>query len=151
MSQVSKFPISKETNDRIFEIFLKTLINIKDKNEGGDLIHDFFTPTERVMFSKRLGIALLLERGCDYQTIKSILKVSSATIASVNQTRQDGNNSYRIFISKIIKEEQVSNFLEELLLAVVSIPAASNKGSALWKQAKKDLKNSQRKKATSMI
>ena len=103
MSQVSKYPLSKETYDRIFEIFLKTLINIKDKEEGNSLISDFFTPTERIMFAKRLGIALLLEKGYDYQIIKSSLKVSSATIASVNQARQYGNNSYRNFISKVQK------------------------------------------------
>ena len=62
MTQVSKYPLSKDVYDKIFEIFLKTLINIKNKNEGRNLIKDFFTPTERIMFAKRLGIALLLEK-----------------------------------------------------------------------------------------
>ena len=148
MSQVSKYPLSKDTNDRIFEIFLKTLINIKDKTEGTSLISDFFTPTERIMFAKRLGIALLLEKGYDYQVIKSSLKVSSATIASVNQARQYGNNSYRNFISKIQKDELISNFLEELVLKFVSLPASGTKGSAVWKQIQKELKENKKKKST---
>ena len=148
MSQVSKYPLSKETYDRIFEIFLKTLINIKDKEEGNSLISDFFTPTERIMFAKRLGIALLLEKGYDYQIIKSSLKVSSATIASVNQARQYGNNSYRNFISKVQKDELISNFLEELALKFVSLPASGTKGSAVWKQIKKELEENKKKKSS---
>ena len=148
MSQVSKYPLSKETYDRIFEIFLKTLINIKDKEEGDSLISDFFTPTERIMFAKRLGIALLLEKGCDYQAIKSSLRVSSATIASVNEARKYGNNSYHQFITKILRDERISAFLEELTLKLVSLPASGTKGSAVWKQAKKELEKNKRKKST---
>ncbi len=33
MSQVSKYPIKKEIADRIFEILIKTLVKIKDKEE----------------------------------------------------------------------------------------------------------------------
>ncbi len=76
MPQVSKYPLSKDVYDRIFEIFLKTLINVRDKDEGRNLLKDFFTPTERVMLAKRLGIVLLLERNYNYQTIRSILRVA---------------------------------------------------------------------------
>lgn len=148
MSQVSKYPLPKDTSDRIFEIFLKTLINIRDKDEGTSLISDFFTPTERIMFAKRLGIALLLEKGYDYQVIKSSLKVSSATIASVNQARQYGNDSYHNFIKKIQKDEHISSFLEELALKFVSLPAGSTKGSGAWKQIKKELENNKKKKSS---
>lgn len=148
MSQVSKYPLSKETYDRIFEIFLKTLINIKDKEEGNSLISDFFTPTERIMFAKRLGIALLLEKGYDYQVIKGALRVSSATIASVSQARQYGNNGYQNFITKILKDERILNFLEEITIRLVSLPASGTKGSAVWKQVEHKLKKNRKKKST---
>lgn len=147
MSQVSKYPLSKETYDRIFEIFLKTLINIKGKDEGNSLISDFFTPTERIMFAKRLGIALLLEKGYGYQVIKGSLKVSSATIASVNQARKYGKNSYHSFITKILRDEQVSAFLEDLALKFVSLPASGTKGSAVWKKIEKGIESKKRKKS----
>ena len=139
MSQVSKYPLSKDIYDRIFEIFLKTLINVKDKNEGRNLLKDFFTPTERMMFAKRLGIALLLEKNYDYQTIRGILKVSSGTIASVNLARKYGNQGYNKFIEKILKDEQITGFLEEIVLKLVSLPASGTKGSGAWKQAEKEL------------
>ena len=112
MSQVSKYPLSKDIYDRIFEIFLKTLINVKDKNEGRNLLKDFFTPTERMMFAKRLGIALLLEKNYDYQTIRGILKVSSGTIASVNLARKYGNQGYNKFIEKILKQFRTQSHLQ---------------------------------------
>ena len=148
MSQVSKYPISKNVYDRIFEIFLKTLINVRDKNEGRNLLKDFFTPTERIMFAKRLGIALLLERNYNYQTIRNILKVSSGTTASVNLARKYGNQGYNKFIEKILKDEQISGFLEEIALKLVSLPASGTKGSGPWKQAKRVLIKRKRGRAT---
>lgn len=148
MSQVSKYPLSKDVYDRIFEIFLKTLINIKDKDEGNNLLNDFFTPTERMMFAKRLGIALLLEKNYNYQTIRSVLRVSSGTIASINLARKYGNQGYNKFIEKILKDEQIKDFLEEITLKLVSIPASGTKGSGAWKQVEKVLMNKKRKKST---
>ena len=139
MSQVSKYPLSKDVYDRIFEIFLKTLINVRDKNEGRNLLRDFFTPTERLMFAKRLGIALLLEKNYDYQTIRSVLKVSSGTIASVNLARKYGNQGYNKFIEKILNDEQIAGFLEEIALKLVSLPASGTKGSGAWKQVERVL------------
>lgn len=148
MAQVSKYPLSKDVYDRIFEIFLKTLINIRDKNEGRNLLKDFFTPTERMMFAKRLGIALLLEKNYDYQTIRSILKVSSGTIASVNLARKYGNQGYNKFIEKILNDEQITEFLEEITLKLVSLPASGTKGSGAWKQAERELIKRKKKRTT---
>ena len=145
MSQVSRYPLSKDVYDRIFEIFLKTLINIKDKTEGASLISDFFTPTERIMFAKRLGIALLLEKDYDYQTIRSILKVSTGTIASVNLARKYGNQGYDKFIAKILRDEQIKTLLGKIALGIVSVPASGTKGSGAWKQIKQEIKKDLRK------
>lgn len=41
MSQISKYLIKKSVFDRIFEIFIKTLINVKSKQEAQNLISDF--------------------------------------------------------------------------------------------------------------
>lgn len=141
MTQVSKLPLRKEIADRIFEIFLITLINLRQKDEAEQLIQDLFTPTERVMLAKRLAIAFLLEKGHDYQTIKSLLRVSSATIASVNMQRQSGGKGYQQCIAKIMQEESLQNFFAEIALKLIQIPASSTKGSGTWRYLEKELKN----------
>lgn len=45
------------------------------------------TPTERIVFAKRLEIALLLHRGKSYDEISKKLNVSSATISSISENR----------------------------------------------------------------
>jgi len=140
MSQVSKYPIRKDVFDRIFEVFIKTLINIKNEKEAQGLISDFFTPTERIMFAKRLGIALLLEKEYDYRTIQSILKVSFPTITSVNNARKYQGKSYSLFINKILKEESIKKFLNKSLISLISVPAAGGEGSGAWKYLRRELK-----------
>lgn len=56
MPQISKYPISKQTADRIFDVFIKTLVKIHDSQEAQNFASDLFSPTEKVMFSKRIAI-----------------------------------------------------------------------------------------------
>ena len=145
MTQISKYPLGKNVSKRIMEIFVKTLINIKDQEEAEKLIFDFLTPTERVVLSKRLAIALLLEKEYDYRTIGDILKVSSSTIAHVNNARKHGTTGYRKFIRKIIADEQINNFLEQTLAQIVTIPASIPSRTSVWKHINSKVKSNQQK------
>ncbi len=48
MTQISKYPTSKNVSDRVFELFTKTLIEVRNESEAENLISDFFTPTEKI-------------------------------------------------------------------------------------------------------
>lgn len=147
MAQISKYPIRKEIADRIFEIFLKTLVNIKDKEEARQLVSDLLTPTERIMLAKRLSIAFLLGKDYHYRRIKELLRVSSPTIAAVSLARQYGSKGYKRLIDKISKEESIDKFLKEAATKLVSFPAMSGKGSGVWRYLKGELEEEKRKKA----
>lgn len=111
-------------------------MNIRAEDEAENLISDFFTPTERIMLSKRLGIALLLEKGYEYRTIIDTLKVSFPTIASVNMARVYGKDGYRKFIRKIVRDDSINRLFEELSLKTVSALSSGTKGSGPWKEIK---------------
>ena len=138
MPQVSKYPISKGVYARCWEIFAKTLINIKSSSDAELIVNDLLTPIERIMVSKRLAIAMLLKRGCEYQQIKEVLRVSSPTIAMVNNTLRFGSNGYNKAIENILLDENLKEFFNKTLQTLIS-PATKGKGGGTWRYLKKEL------------
>src|SRR3989344_8188699 len=145
MTQVSKYPISKKVADRIFEVFLKTIVEIKNNKEADEFISDLLTPTEKIMLAKRLAIAFLLEKGYDYRTIQKIIRVSAPTITSVNTARKYGSEGYRNLIERIVKEEKLVKFLDDVIIKVLSIPAGKGKGSGAWTYLKQKAEEQSKK------
>ncbi|MBI2442901.1 MAG: hypothetical protein HYV40_03250 [Candidatus Levybacteria bacterium] len=146
MSQVSKYPISKDISDRIFEIFLKSLVQIKNQGEAEGFITDLLTPTEKIMLSKRLAIAFLLEKNYNYRTIQRIIRVSAPTIRAVNVAKQYGSKGYKTLINKIMQEETLIVLFEEAIAKFLSITASASKGKGMWKYLRQQVENETRKK-----
>lgn len=84
MPQVSKNQLDPKTKSQIDNDFYQTLIDLRSRGEARDFLEGLLTPTEKIMLSKRLGIAILLARGLPYRAIMDILKVSNATIGRVS-------------------------------------------------------------------
>jgi uncharacterized protein YerC len=141
MPQISKYPVSDAVGERIFGIFIKTLITIKDQRDAEDLISDLFSPTEKTMFAKRIAIALLLLNGYEYREISIILKVSLGTIASVNYSLKAGKGSYKKILKRIVQEENLEDFFQSLSTSLLSLPAGMTKGSSLWKKLHTETKS----------
>ena len=137
MSQISKYPISKNIANRIFEIFLTTFTHLKNKEEADQFISALLTPTEKVMLSKRLAIAFLLERNYDYRTIQGILKVSTGTITAVSIAQKHGSQGYKKVIEKILKEEALLKLLDNAVIKLLSFPAGLEKGRGAWTYLKR--------------
>lgn len=145
MSQISKYPISKQIADRIFEIFLNTLVNIKSKDDADEFISDLLTPTEKIMLAKRLAIAFLLEKNYDYRSIQKLIRVSTGTIASVNLSLHLGSVGYKKLISKIVKEEKITGIFETAIVKILSAPAALERGSGTWTYLKRKAEEQKRR------
>lgn len=146
MSQVSKYPISGDVWDRIFEIFLKSLVEIKNREDADEFISDLLTPTEKIMLSKRLAIAFLLEKNYDYRTIQKIIRVSAPTISSVNILLKYGGKGYKKLVAKIIKDEKLMAFLENAVSKTLSMPAKAGKGGGVWKYLRQQVDDDRKKK-----
>ncbi|KKQ27844.1 MAG: TrpR like protein, YerC/YecD [Candidatus Levybacteria bacterium GW2011_GWA2_37_36] len=146
MSQISNYPISKIIADRIFEIFLITITQLKDKAEADQFISDLLTPTEKIMIAKRLAIAFLLEKKYDYRSIQKLLRVSTGTITTVNLARNLGSNGYKKVISKIIKKENLVNLFDKTLVKLLAMPSALEKGRSTWTYLKNQAENQRKKR-----
>ena len=64
------------------------------------------THTERKMFAKRFQIAMMLLLGYDYQTIKSRVKISSATVAKINNLLNEEGGGVIKVAQRILKLKQ---------------------------------------------
>ncbi len=83
--QVSKRTINRTIEKEIFNIFFQVISDLKDPKEVRTFFEDILGKTELTALAKRLAIAHYLDKGRSYQNIKETLKVSSATIASVDK------------------------------------------------------------------
>ena len=146
MAQISKYPISKDIADRIFDIFIKTLIKIRSESDAQNLANDLFSPTERIMFAKRLSIAFLLMKGYEYRKIRQILKVSLTTIASVNISLKFGSSGYKAILERISKEEKLEEFFLNIAEKSLSLPAKVPAGGGSWRYLLEEVRKSKRKK-----
>jgi len=126
MTMVSKYPLDKAIQQRVFEIFLSTLADLKTSSEVQLFIDQFFTPTERMMFAKRLSIAFLLAKNYDIRMISKILKVSTKTVTTVNIWIKHYKGGLYSTINKIINQEKQKEFWKELEydLSKATIPFA---------------------------
>lgn len=140
MAQVSKYPISNLVADRIFEVFIKTLISVKDKKEADDFAYDLFSPTEKIMLSKRIAIAFLLLKGYQYREISKILRVSLTTIGSVSLSLKHGRGGYKRILDRITREENLDEFFGKTIEKILSMPASSPKGGGVWRYLRDEVK-----------
>lgn len=121
MTRISKKPLRKDLEIRMFEIFWQCFADLKSPKEVFEFFEAFVSPAEKIMLAKRLAIAVLLEKGWDYQSISSTVKVSTSTVNSVRSQMQYRGDGYRKAAQKVIANEQMADFLERLAVDVASI------------------------------
>ena len=112
MPQISRRPLDRETANRLFESFFRT-IGLLNRQDAELFLDDLLTRTERVMLAKRLAISILLDAGKTYQHIKELLNVSQSTITAVGKTLEL-SGGYRRAIEKLKKSERWKEFWQEL-------------------------------------
>lgn len=146
MSQVSKYPIPKNVADRIFNIFIKTLIKIKDEKDAQNLADDLFSPTEKIMLAKRLAIAFLLLKGYQYREVSKLLRVSLTTIASVSSSLNYGSSGYTNILQRISKEENLEEFFLNIAEKSLSLPAQVSTGGGSWRYLLQEVRKAKTQK-----
>ncbi len=146
MSQVSKYPVRKDVYEEIFDTFLETIAGLTTKNEVSTFFNEFLTPTERIMFAKRLAIGLLIAKDYDYREISELLRVSTATIASYSLFYKYGKG-YREVINKILQNEKIEKFLLSLAEKIASVASMGGSKSGSWIYLRNQIRKRRLKKA----
>ncbi len=103
-----------------YKILYQVMANTKTEIDMEQLLKCLLTEPELMALSKRLAIAVFLDKGQSYERIKDLLKVSSATIAGVSDNM--GQRGMQLALQQVKAEEwadmwsiRLSRALEKLI------------------------------------
>lgn len=117
MTRVSKRLIKDSEFKKVFDKFIDILYLSKSKKETFLFIREFFSPTERIMFAKRIGIICMVIDEIPDRTIADSLSVSTSTVGRVIEKYEKGEYKY---LSSLIKnnKEGLLDLLEQIYFII---------------------------------
>ncbi|MDO8487310.1 MAG: YerC/YecD family TrpR-related protein [Candidatus Curtissbacteria bacterium] len=133
MAQVSKYPLNKETQTRLYKLLWQAIVALKEPIETEEFFNDLLTSTEKIMLAKRLAIAVMLIRGYDYESIRAHLRVSPGTINSVSTWLKYSGSGYKATVERLLKKEKVDNVFASIETALKVIKPEKTISRALAK------------------
>lgn len=146
MTKISRRYLDKELERKIFEVFLKTIVDIKTIIDAKDFIEDILSPTERIMLIKRLAIAVLLTKGKTYDYIDHTLKVSRATIMNVSLWLKHGKGGYRKVVERVLRTQNKEALMDNIEEILIRLSPPKRFGSTTFENKSKKGKELLRKK-----
>lgn len=118
--KTSSRKMNQKIENQVYRIFYQVISDCKTDVEVEQVLSSLMSETEVMAVSKRLAIAVFLDKGHSYDHIKEVLKVSSATIASVAENMN--NKGMQGALQKVKADEwaevwsaKISKALEKLL------------------------------------
>jgi len=113
MVRNSKHPLSEEVLLKMYRLFFEIFSRFDNQENFLNLITDIFTPAEKIMVAKRVGIIYLLIKKVDYRDIAEVLKVSTSTITHYAYLFNNKNSKVVEIIKNQLIKENVLNFLDD--------------------------------------
>lgn len=105
MAQVSSQYIKPEIKDKLQSLLVSCISRCSQVSLAADFVEDLLTKTEKVMISKRIGVALMLLKKVGAREISETLKVSFPTIYKVKTWLDFKGSGYRSLLESILKED----------------------------------------------
>ena len=101
--QASRDRVNPIIEKQIKSLWYQMVADIKNVEEAEIIFGDLFSEIETTAITKRLAVGYYLNKKRSYEVIKNNLKVSSATIATVQQ----GINKpgWKMALEKVLAEE----------------------------------------------
>ena len=116
--QVPKHGINKKVEKKIYKSLYQVLADIKQPRSVEIFFTGILTDTERMALAKRLAIATYLKKNKSYEVIKNELKVSSATIATVQNLLVRGNEGLNTALKAIEADEWATKLTRKIFSTV---------------------------------
>lgn len=145
MTQVSKYPVSKDVYDTIYEVFVETVSNLVTKRQVSNFFSEFLTPTERVMLVKRLAVGVLLSKSYNYREVSRILRVSTATVGRYAFLLNYGDY-YKDTVQRILNNERIEKFFLDTGEKMASILSITGAKGGSWRYLKEEIRKKRLKR-----
>ena len=114
MPQISKHQLQPEMADIIYSEFSGFVSKISTADGMHEFLNDFFTPTEKVMFSKRFMIMVLLMRGHSALHVKNTLFVSNSAVMGVNSWLKNASPTTKKSLEVLNREKDWETFFDKV-------------------------------------
>jgi len=108
----SEDKLSKSLKTQLQKTLAQTIADISKLDDAHIFLNDFLTESEYESLAKRLAIAYWLEKNRSYENIMTNIKVSSATIASVQSMSK--NKGFKLAIKNIEADEWANKWEEKI-------------------------------------
>lgn len=113
--QTSSKKLNPQVQKQIDRVFYQTLADLKRIEDMKIFVRDFLTQTEQSVLTKRLAVAMYLEKGRSYDQIKQALKVSSATIAHVDKMMNHKSEGFVLALRRIQADEWAGKISKKVI------------------------------------
>lgn len=123
--RLSNKNLTKTLETEIRQIFLRIIADIRTPEEADILISDLLTETEQLAVAKRLAIAIFLTEGKNYEEIKQNLKVSSATVAKVQESLDQAG--IKLALNKVKTDKWAGNWAAKISQTVNNLLGQASK------------------------
>jgi len=136
MGRISKKKLNSEVEEKIFETFWETIASLKNSSDVEQFIKSLLSYTEQLTLAKRLAIALLVQRGYNYEYISGTLNVSTSTILAVDRQIKLNAQGYKIASKKAGSKRLRDKTADALASFLLSISKPARYGSAKYRLKK---------------
>ena len=134
MTNVSKKPLTTDLRHQLYKQFAQIFAMSSEQNVSL-LLLELFTESEQIMFIKRLGIIMMLNKGCSTYKISRMLDVSDATVRSTKAKLLEGEYNRLLKVTKSNKCDSKKCWLviDKVLCAGLPPRSGSNRWGFLYK------------------
>lgn len=108
--------------DLIYKEFSDFVSKISSSGGMHNFFNDFLTSTEKIMFSKRFMIMVLLMRGHSALHIKNTLFVSNSAVMGVSSWLKNASNSTKDGLEKLNKDKNWETFFDNIDVILDKLP-----------------------------
>lgn len=110
--RVSKNRVNHSLQKELFQTLYQAIADLKTPQEVEAFLNSFLSKSEHQTLAKRVAVAYWLNKNRSYENIRENLKVSSASIASIQQGMQ--SEGVRIALQKIKAEEWANVWTDKI-------------------------------------
>lgn len=136
MVNLSKKKLDDYVFYRLYDVLFAVFITKRNYQEFNKFFISLFTPTERIVILKRIGIIYLILKKFSKAEICDFLKISATTYEKYYQTL-DMNSETFSYYNSVIKSEKFVNTIEQVLNTIYGPGTPGINWSEAWKTKKK--------------